>query len=306
MKKYITYLFYMLYFCKVGDTMEYRCPKCDAILNYSDNKYKCEYCRSEFDIKFFNNATNADYIIPFKITKDDAIKTYKKHIKSVFLTPSQLKKMKNINKIEGIYIPCYIYNLDSTGAVEFEGNKISTWKSSGTNYKKTDVYKVICDCNMSLKNMCVLATTQLEDNVFKSIEPYDYDKLVSFDPSYLQNYKVYKSDKTKEKLLDDIKSKAKDIFINKVSKEIKEYNELKNVDNSINLYNPNRKYVLLPIWILNIDCKEKKYTYIINGETGAFRGNIPIDIKKTIFIWLILFILIFIILLLLNLAQVIL
>ena len=294
----------MLYFCKVGDSMKYRCPKCSAILDHSDNKYVCEYCKSTFDDEYFINNKEAEYMIPFKITKSEAIKIYYNHLN--LLTPSKLKSKKHIYSIHGIYVPCYLYDLDSTGVVEFDADKTSTWKSDGVKYIKTDVYKVIRGGNMSLKNLTVLNTTQLEDKTFRTIEPYNYDELIPFNSLQTKSYKMYISDKTKDELLESINSKYKEIFISEISNEIKDYNSLNSTDNSINLYNPSRKYVLLPIWLLNINYKNKNYTYIINGQTGLFSGSIPVNYKNIILVWIAVFLIIFIILFLLNLAKVVL
>ena len=51
-----------------------------------------------------------------------------------------MPKIFNINKyikdLKGIYVPFRIYNCDSSGEVNFECDKISTWKSNGYKYIK--------------------------------------------------------------------------------------------------------------------------------------------------------------------------
>ena len=280
--------------------MEYRCPKCDAVLTFDKDKYMCEYCKSEYNPEYFNGAIKPEYIIPFKVSKNKAIKIYNSNIKSESLTPAIFKKKKVISTIKGVYVPCYLYSIDSTGVVEYEGSKVSTWKSKGINYKKTDVHKIIRGGNISLKDMPIIMCNDIKVSIFDKIEPFDYSKLETFNDSYLFKYKAYKYDKVKEKMLDDIQSKTKEAFREVTSKDIKDYKDIKDKDNMINIYNPKRKYILVPVWILNINYKRKKYTYIINGQTGKFYGDIPIDKKKIIYIWILLFVFIFIILSLLN------
>jgi hypothetical protein len=36
-------------------------------------------------------------------------------------------------------------------------------------------------------------------------------------------------------------------------------------------------YALLPVWLLNTVYKGKTYTFAMNGQTGKFVGNLPID-----------------------------
>lgn len=285
--------------------MQYKCPKCSAVLSDVNNKYICGYCKSEYDADYFNGEKTYDYVIPFEIDKQTAIKIYLDNMKSKLLTPSFFKRKKRINEFQGVYVPCYLYKLDSTGEIEFENNRISTWKSSGINYRKIDTYKVIRGGEMTIKDMLIPSTTYISSSLINEVEPYNYDKQVEFENSYTQNYKVYDSDITKEKLLMLIKDKSKDIFVNEIRKDIKDYNEIKDINNSINLYNPTKETLLVPIWLLSFNYKKKNYTYIINGQTGLFIGKIPINKIKLIFIWIILFIIIFIILFLLSYKKVI-
>jgi hypothetical protein len=40
------------------------------------------------------------------------------------------------------------------------------------------------------------------------------------------------------------------------------------------------RYALLPVWILHTTYKGKLYTFAMNGQTGKFVGNLPIDAGK--------------------------
>ena len=63
-----------------------------------------------------------------------------------------------------------------------------------------------------------------------------------------------------------------------------------------------RKYVLLPVWMVNVKYKEKNYIFAMNGQTGEFIGDNPIDKKKawiySIIMFIVLSLVIFIIILL--------
>ena len=58
--------------------------------------------------------------------------------------------------------------------------------------------------------------------------------------------------------------------------------------NNINL--KETKYVLLPVFVLNIKYKEKIYHFAMNGQTGKLVGEIPVDKKKLILLIIITFI----------------
>ena len=37
------------------------------------------------------------------------------------------------------------------------------------------------------------------------------------------------------------------------------------------------KYALCPVWILNTTWNNQKYTFAMNGQTGRFVGDLPMD-----------------------------
>ena len=47
--------------------------------------------------------------------------------------------------------------------------------------------------------------------------------------------------------------------------------------NNVSLSNQDSKYALYPVWILNTTYKGEKFIFAMNGQTGKFVGNLPID-----------------------------
>lgn len=345
----------------MNNTLDHKCPKCNAVLKFNPEKqnWKCEYCRSQFNLEDLDSKKNIelnketivtdidiytcqncgaeiiadintsatsciyckntailknklegvfnpDYLIPFKKTKQDAINSFKKLGKGKWLMPKKFNIRKNIKDISGIYAPYWIYSFDSTGLLDVECSKITTWTSGGYKYIKTDRYRAIRGGNVSFENIPVDGSRKFPNDVMNSIEPFDYKDLKEFNYSYLSGFLSEKYDVNKEESMNEASIRAKNSFIQEMKKDIKGYDEVKEINNNINLYNSKSSYVLLPVWFLNIKYKDKIYTFAMNGQTGKIVGDIPVDIKKAIFIWIGLFTIVFIILLLLNYLVVIL
>jgi len=285
--------------------MQYKCPNCSAFLLFSDNKYTCEYCKCSFNINDLEISENIEvsYIIPFTITKNEVIKLYYKSLGSKLFVPKEFKNKNITNIIQGVYVPVNIYNFESAGVIELEGNLVNNFKSGKNKYKKIDVYKILRGASMNFKNMPITLSSKIDDDILLNIEPFDYKKLVKYDSSYIKDYKVYCADKNNIKT--DLQNKAKKIFAYLMKNDIKEYSELKEINNLVNIYNLKSIDALIPIWLLDINYKEKVYMVAINGSTGKVSSNIPKDNKRIIYIWLILFMIIFMILLLIDLVRVI-
>ena len=68
----------------------------------------------------------------------------------------------------------------------------------------------------------------------------------------------------------------------------------------ISLHNDNCEYVMLPVYMVNVKYKDKFYIFAMNGESGEFVGNIPLDKKKAVIMSILLFIIIFVFILVIS------
>lgn len=270
----------------------YNCKNCNSQILSSINITSCIYCKNNvLEKNKLEKDFDPEYIIPFKTTKIEIIRKCKNNwLKSI--------TQKDINKIKAIYVPCSIYDFDTTGEVEFECNTFNSWVSDGYRYTKKDKHKFIRGGNISFKNILVSGSKKFQE--INSIEPYDYKDLKKFDYSYLSEFLSEKYNISKEELDNEATKKVKTYFVEEMKKDIKDCDEVITVDTSINLYNSKSRKILLPVWFLELKYKNKNYTILINGQTGKTVGEFPIRTNKIIFIWLVLFIVISIVLLMLQ------
>lgn len=279
----------------------YTCNNCGSniISDNSINITSCIYCKDK-NLQHTTIAKfSADYIIPFKVTKKDAINKLKKLYKGKWLKPREFKN-KTINDIKGIYVPISLFSYDAIGVVEIEGDIANNWISDGYRYIKTDKYKLLRGGKMSFENIPVECSKSFDNSIFRLIEPYNYKELKQFNHSYLSGYLSGNYDLTKEELINKASDSAKEYFGEEIKKDIKGYNNLVITNNTTNLNNLRYIYVLIPIWLLNIKYKNKLYTFAINGQTGKVTGYIPKSKNKIILLWIVTFIIVFILTLLLE------
>ena len=48
-------------------------------------------------------------------------------------------------------------------------------------------------------------------------------------------------------------------------------------DSSVQFHGGKAKYALYPVWLLNTTWNGNKYTFAMNGQTGKFVGDLPVD-----------------------------
>ena len=338
----------------MNNAIDHKCPNCDAALKFNPHggNWKCEYCKSEFNLEQLNfheekikneekevkkvtneegfdiytcnncgasivvepnvSATscvyckntailkdklhgdfNPNYVIPFKYTKEDAIAAFKKLGKGKPLMPKAFNIKKNIKEISGVYIPFWLYDFDAAGEINADCKRITTWRSGNYRYTKTDTYLAIRGGNMKFEKVPVDGSKRFPNDVMNSIEPFDYNELKDFSYSYLSGFLSEKYDMTSDEVINEAINRAKNSFIEEMKKDIRGYNTVIPTTNSINLNNTKKLYVLLPVWMLNVKYKDKIHTIAMNGQTGKMVGNIPVDVKKAILMWLLIFVLSF-------------
>lgn len=274
----------------------YSCPNCGAqiIADPNVSTTSCVYCKNTTILKNkLQGEFNPDYVIPFRHTKEDAINAFKKLGKGRILMPKEFNKQKNIEEMSGIYIPFWLFDFAASGEISADCKRITTWRSGNYRYTKTDTYMVTRGGNIDFENVPTDGSKRFDNAIMNSIEPFNYSDLKKFDYSYLSGFLSEKYDVLKEEAITEASERSKNSFIDEMKKDIKGYNTVIPVNNSITLNNVKNSYVLLPVWMLNIKYKDKIYTFAMNGQTGKMVGNIPIDKKKAVLFWILIFVVTF-------------
>lgn len=288
---------------KKGNIDVYICSACGASIIADENTSatSCVYCKNTAILKDkLQDEFNPELLIPFRNTKEDAIAAFKKLGKGRILMPKAFNDINNINEMSGIYIPFWLYDYEASGVIEADCKRISTWRSGDYRYTKTDDYLVTRGGNMEFLNIPTDGSKRFNDDIMNSIEPFNYEDLKKFNYSYLSGFLSEKYDVSKEEAQTSADDRAKKSFIDQMKKDMVGYNTVVPVKNDIKLTNNASRYVLLPVWMLNIKYKEKIYTFAMNGQTGKMIGDIPIDKKKAVIMWLLIFFISFGILLLIS------
>ena len=204
--------------------------------------------------------------------------------------PDEFTNPNNIEKISGIYIPFYIYDCDTNSDVEISATRINRWSDSAYNYVKIDYYQLSRGAKMHFENIPVDGSSKFPDDIMNSIEPFDYADLKNFSPSYLSGFLSERFDLTMDELFEIAKNRSTATIEKEILSTIHSYSTKYISSSSHDVKNnATSEYVLLPVWMLNVNFGGNIYTFAMNGQTGKFIGNVPIDRKKFWKWWLKLF-----------------
>lgn len=263
---------------------EYTCPNCGAKVITDENTVAthCVYCGNTTIMKNrIHGELKPNKIIPFKSVKEDAINAFSEFVSKRWFAPKMFKSKENIEKVSGVYIPFWLYDGRAEGEIIADAKRITHWSDSSYNYTKTDIYKCSRSGYMDFIDVPVDGSIKFEDDIMDSIEPYDYKEFIPFNYSYLSGFLAEKYNLTQDKVYVRAKKRMNKALVDAFKKSI-DFSYINIIENNSNINKGEVEYALLPVWLLNINYKNKTYTFAMNGQTQKMVGDVPVDIKKVI------------------------
>lgn len=266
----------------------YTCTSCggEIVTDAVTAATECPYCGNPVVMMGqLSGMLKPDIVIPFKLDKKAAKEGLMKHLEKKPFLPKVFKSENKINEIKGIYVPFWLYDADVDADISYRATKVRFWSDSKYNYTKTSYYSVHRGGNIGFDNVPVDGSSKLPDELMESIEPFDISEAVDFGTAYLSGYFADKydvdSDVTVSRANERIKVSTEDEFRSTVIG----YNSVLTQNSRVSLVKGRSRYALLPVWLLNTTYKGEKYIFAMNGQTGKFVGNLPID-NGAYFRWL--------------------
>lgn len=283
---------------KVDDTnyVEYKCPDCGAKIIADDQTAAtfCLYCGNTAILK---NKLSGKFapskVMPFKKDKNDAIEAFISLRKGRPFMPSTFNSEKNIEKITGLYVPFWLFEIMNKGDITAKCKKIKNWVVGDTHYTKTSIYDVEKGGNFNYLRVPIDGSTRFNNDIMSTLEPFDYNELVDYDHAYLSGYLAERYDIEPEDVYDEVKERTIKSTEKYLESEISHYSSTQIIKKEIIDNRINTEYVLLPVWMVNVKYKNKYYLFAMNGQSGEFVGNIPIDKGKVVLWSVIIFVITF-------------
>ena len=220
-----------------------------------------------------------DYIIPFKLDKKAAKEGLMKHLSGKRLLPKIFKSQNHIDEVKGVYVPFWLFDTDVDADIRYRATTVRTWSDSDYDYTETSFYSVFRGGNIGFERVPVDGSSKMADDLMESVEPFDFKNAVDFQTAYLSGYLADKYDVTADQSVDRANDRVKHSTEAAFASTVTGYTTVNPENSSVRFSNGTAKYALYPVWILNTTWNGEKYTFAMNGQTGKFVGNLPVDKK---------------------------
>ncbi len=263
-----------------GQSALYTCPNCAAgvICDSLTASTRCMFCHTPVILSGrLSGEYKPDVIIPFQTTRELAESSFREYTKGKFLLPKGFKSEAQIQNISALYVPYWLKSGMTQADMDAEGKIVRTWRKGDTVYTNTKVYRVERSAEMAFVRVPCDGSKRIDDSLMESIEPFNYSGLKPFSMSYLSGKAAEKYDVTKEEAAQRIDDRIRAAAEEELKKSATNYTSLSNVRTNVRFSKQKYIYALLPVWFLNYTYMGKDYAFVMNGQTGAVFGELPVS-----------------------------
>ena len=259
------------------------CKSCGGEIVVDENTAatSCPYCDNPVVLAGrLSQTLKPDFVIPFKLDKNEAKDALKKYTSGRKFAPKLFKTENKLDEIKGLYVPFWLFDSDAKAAVNFSATRTTTWRDKKYRYTKTDHFDVFRSGTMSFENIPVDGSTKMPDELMESIEPFNFSEAVDFQTAYLSGYLADKYDVTMENSVGRANERIKSSCEQTLRNTVSGFETVITNSSSVQTSGGVAKYALYPVWIIHTLYKGERLTFAINGQTGKITGNLPVSNVK--------------------------
>ena len=262
------------------DMYVYTCSTCAGAI-VSDQTLgatNCPYCDNPVVITDrFKGDLKPDLVIPFKLDKDTAKAALLKHYEGKHFLPLRFKDENRIDEIKGVYIPFWLFDSICLTDAVYHCTKVDSYTEGDYDITETSNYSVSRTGNIEFNYVPVDGSSQLADDLMQSIEPFNYTDLVQFQTAYLAGYSTNVYDVDAPTAITAAQNRMGATAEEVLRSSVQGYSTVDLERVNIDFQKPRCSYALLPVWLLSTIYDNKVYTFAMNGQTGLFVGDLPVD-----------------------------
>ncbi len=265
---------------EAGTLRAYSCPSCGAelICDESTAATSCPYCGNPTVVPGqFSGALRPNFILPFRLTKDDAVQALRAHYKGKPFLPKSFTSANHIEQIQGVYVPFWLFDGGAEGSASYRASNTSVYETGDYEVTETMHYDVFRAGSIAFEKIPVDASSKMPDDHMDSIEPFDYTQLQPFSTAYLPGYLADKYDVSVDDSRDRADARCRETLAQALRDTVTGYGTCVTDHTDIRLHRGKVHYALLPVWMLSTKWNGESFLFAMNGQTGKLVGDLPTD-----------------------------
>ena len=264
------------------------CKQCGAETIYDalETAAVCPFCGSTSVMPAASNDSMAPgAVVPFAVSKEKAGEKFTSWIKGKLFTPSAAKKSAKPEAFQGVYLPYWTYDAQTTSSFSARAGYEKRVKR-GDSYVTEVTWRPVSGVYQEfIDDETVMASKKSENSIVKKCEPFDFSKLVPYSPQVVAGFIAERYSVGLKEGWDLAQVSIKKKLQSNINQYIRRNWRCDRVDSlrfSTLYSNITYKYLLVPVWISSFKFNDKVYQFVVNGQTGKVGGSAPISVLRVL------------------------
>jgi DNA-directed RNA polymerase subunit RPC12/RpoP len=270
-----------------AEASEYHCNSCGAVIttDAETTATVCSFCGAAVVLgdRLTGKLTPAK-VIPFAISKEQAMQAFRKWCKNGRLTPDGFMTADRMKSVTGVYVPFWLYELHNQVEVHSVATKVRTYTSGDYHYTETQHFDVYRKLQLNYSKVPIDASEKMNDVLMDKLEPFPYNEMKNFKTPYLAGFIAEKYNYDAEGLFPRAQNKIRSYIEDAIQSSVVGYTTVNFTNKEINTRVDKADYALLPVWVVHYDYNKLEHTFAMNGQTGKVVGKPPLS-KVKIMAW---------------------
>ncbi|WP_018155993.1 hypothetical protein [Demetria terragena] len=260
---------------------------------------RCHWCRHTLNVsQQVPNGAVPDAVLPFKLTKEEAVEKIREFASSRRLFAHRAFKAEFVpENVLGVFLPYLVIDAhaESTfwGAGEIQTRRWTEGTDNNkTTYYSADVYHVQRQVGFTVDDLTVESSSargtfgeENTNNIINTVLPFDTKNAVKWNANYLVGYTSEKRDLNVEGVIPRFEDQLLSIGRSRVEPSISRFDRgVRWEQEKLDVGGSRWIAMYLPVWIYSHqDDKSGMIHYIaVNARTGETMGSVPVSQPKLI------------------------
>ncbi|MCA9321823.1 MAG: hypothetical protein KDB53_13865 [Planctomycetes bacterium] len=261
-----------------GEKTAFDCPWCGAIIVSQSKTMRLVRPQS---------------ILPFKVTRDDAMTAYGAWLGKRWFAPNDLANhARSESRLRGVYLPYWTFDAETTSRYTGERGEYYyvtvSYQTTGADGKpttrtrqerRTRWYPASGVVRDAFDDILILASHSINPKRVTELTPWDLAELVPYRDDYLAGFEseAYSVDLAAafEAARPTIDAGVRRTVCRDIAGDEQRIHDL-----NIRFDEITFKHLLLPIWVSAFRYRGKVFQFLVNGRTGEVQGERPFSRTK--------------------------
>ncbi len=275
---------------EMEETRIVRCESCGAEIEFDADLHarECPFCASPVVTDTgLHRHIKPQAQLPFLVTEDEARAAMRRWLRGLWFAPNDLRKLARAEgSMQGIYAPYWTYDAETEtdyrgqrGRIRHRTHRVPVRVDGRTRMETHTVAEIDWTpargrVARNFRDVLVLGSRSLPKRFTEGIAPFDLMALSSYDPRFIAGFRSEAYTVPVEEGYEEARAVMNGVIEADIRRDIGgDRQRITHMETRVGALG--FKHVLLPVWLAAYRYGGKSYRFVVNGRTGAVRGERP-------------------------------